>query len=761
MTKNQSIQENIMYRYLFPFLLFLYSSLGGLWAQTTKTGFKEIYSDGNIKVELQYLLSSNSCQQGGRQHRYEYKVTGRYRPGIYYLNWKMEYIACNGNLYYQQNSLQIGKPNGDDISGGIVLSMMDEKFTADSITRLYYDVQGDIQEKIGSGLIAMPNSKEPKDIESPDKILLGRSADLRVKGGQLGIGAEWNWYTDSCGGDFLGTGESIRVTPKQATTYFIRAEGTYNTTLCARKTIDVDKSSVAPDAITARAKICRGENTVLTVSGGHLGLGADWVWYLNNCGSKRIGTGSTLAIAPTETSTYLVRAEGQMNTTNCVSIVISVFDRSTDPAAVEYNGSSTICEGESIQLKIKGGKLSPDAIWKWYSGSCGGYVLATGSVARLSPSASSTIYVRGEGECNNTACVALKVNVEAKSSRPSAISKPETVYKGIKTTLAISGGRLSPGAEWEWYEGSCGSDNIIGTGAAITIRPRRTTKYFVQAVGKCESGDCITTIITPLKIHGFDRTYLPHRKKFLQLGMGLGAEWVKLPLLTEYTIQTPTGAYTDTSTVTTDGMGLLGEFAFHPVITEWFSLGLIPNFSAGTTTRIFSGGERNLNNGDAAKEEYIYKKINLQLELAFGFEPLKFLLLLNEGIHNINYKATTTGSIVDKVRYEFNQTLKKESVGFGVRFGRYTDANSDDEQSNFDLVYHLTKNYPNNVFDFDFNQLNQWNVGFGLNWWKHSKFKCRFDVYLPATQDEFKLNKINFTNAAYQFSLIWNRNWFY
>lgn len=749
-----------MFRYLLPALFIICFGPAG-FAQPIKPKYEVIYNDNYIKVELQFTVSSNSCEQGGKQHKFQYRVTGRYRTSDYYLNWKMNYIDCNGNLYYQQNSLKIGMANGDDISGGIVISKTDDRFTAESIKSYYYDVNASPQESTGSGLIAVPESTNPSGIDAPNQIFLGQPADITVRGGSLGIDAEWVWYEGQCGGKLLGKGKSIRVSPNETTTYFVRAEGKYNKTLCVQKTIDVDKRSSAPDAITAKVKICRGENTVLTVSGGHLGLGADWVWYLNNCGSKRIGTGSTLTVAPTETSTYLVRAEGQMNTTNCASIVISVFDRSTDPVAVEYNGSSTICEGESIQLKVKGGKLSPDAIWKWYSGSCGGYVSATGSAARISPSASTTIYVRGEGECNTTACATLQVNVESKSLRPSAISKPETVYKGTKTTLSLTGGRLSPGAEWEWYEGSCRSGNAIGTGPKITVRPRRTTKYFVQAVGKCESSDCITTTITPLKTHDFSRTYLPHRKKFLQLGLGLGAEWLKLPLLTEYTIQTPTGTYTDTSTVTTDGMGLLGEFTFHPIITEWFSLGLIPTFSAGTTTRIFSGGERNLNNGAAVKEEYIYKKINLQLELAFGFEPLKFLVLLNEGIHDINYKATTTGSIANKVRYEFNQTLKKESVGFGIRLGRYTDANSDDEQGNFDLVYHLTKNYSNNVFDFDFKQLNQWNVGFGLNWWKHSKFKFRFDVYLPATQDEFKLNKISFDNAAYHVSLIWNRNWFY
>jgi len=749
-----------MFRYLLPAFLVAYSA-GGSFAQSGKQAFVEIYSDSNIKVELQYNISANSCDQGGKQHKFQYRVTGRYRTSDYYLNWKMDYIDCNGNMYYQQNSLKIGMPKGDDISGGIVVSKLDDRFTAQSIEQFYYDVTASPKESTGSGLLALQHSKAPVGIDAPDQIFLGQTADITVRGGALGIGAQWVWYEGHCGGKPLGKGKSIRVSPGEAATYFVRAEGKNNTTTCVQKTIEVDKKSAPPDAIMAKTKICRGENTTLSVSGGHLGLGANWVWYQNGCGSKKFGTGNSITVSPTETGTYFVRAEGQLNTTNCVSLTVSVFERSTDPVSIEYSGANTICEGESIQLKVKGGRLSTDAIWKWYGGSCGGNVLATGSAARLSPSASTTIYARGEGECNNTACVSLPINVEAKSYRPKAISKPESVYKGVKTTLTLSGGRLSPGAQWQWYEGGCGTGRPVGTGASITVRTRKTTKYFVRSAGKCDGGDCAEVTITPLKTHYFHRTYLPQRKKFLHLGLGLGLEWLKLPLLTQYTATTSAGTYTDTSTVTTDGIGLLGEFAFHPVITEWFSIGLIPSFSAGTTTRVFSGGDRTLDNGASAKEEYVYKKFNLQMEMAFGFKPFKFLVNLHEGLYDINYKASATGGFANQERYAYDQTLKRESVGFGFRLGQYTDANSDLDKSNFDLIYHLTKNYSDTVFDFDFDRLSQWNVGFGVNWWKHSKFRFRLDVYLPTTQDEFQLNKISFKNAAFQASLIWNRNWFY
>lgn len=76
---------------------------------------------------------------------------------------------------------------------------------------------------------------------NPNPVLAGDSTLLTTTGGSLGTGAVYNWYTGTCGGTLVGTGDSIYVTPVAMTTYFVRAEGTCNTTSC--RSVMVDQTS--------------------------------------------------------------------------------------------------------------------------------------------------------------------------------------------------------------------------------------------------------------------------------------------------------------------------------------------------------------------------------------------------------------------------------------------------------------------------------------------------------------------------------------
>ena len=65
---------------------------------------------------------------------------------------------------------------------------------------------------------------------------------LRVVGGALGTGAVWRWYKDSCGGTSFATGPVLNnIIVGNTTTFYVRAEGTCNTTACASVRVQVAK----------------------------------------------------------------------------------------------------------------------------------------------------------------------------------------------------------------------------------------------------------------------------------------------------------------------------------------------------------------------------------------------------------------------------------------------------------------------------------------------------------------------------------------
>jgi hypothetical protein len=80
---------------------------------------------------------------------------------------------------------------------------------------------------------------------------------------------------------------------------------------------------------------------------------------------------------------------------------------STNPSSAS---SSIVCPGASYSLTVNGGSLGTGAIWKWYSGSCGGTDAGTGSTINVNPSSTTTYYVRAEGTCNNTLCRSVTVS---------------------------------------------------------------------------------------------------------------------------------------------------------------------------------------------------------------------------------------------------------------------------------------------------------------------------------------------------------------
>jgi uncharacterized delta-60 repeat protein len=56
-------------------------------------------------------------------------------------------------------------------------------------------------------------------------ITFPQSTTLSIATGDLNNATNWKWYSNSCGGTLVGTGNSITVSPNRTTTYYLRGEG--------------------------------------------------------------------------------------------------------------------------------------------------------------------------------------------------------------------------------------------------------------------------------------------------------------------------------------------------------------------------------------------------------------------------------------------------------------------------------------------------------------------------------------------------------
>ncbi|MFB3386397.1 LamG-like jellyroll fold domain-containing protein [Flavobacterium sp. LAR06] len=139
----------------------------------------------------------------------------------------------------------------------------------------------------------------------------GVSTTLTLNGGGGGTGATIKWYTGSCGGTSVGTGNGLSVSPSVTTTYYGRYEdGTpCNNSACSSVTITVNTVTVAP-TITIKQPTCTVLTGVITVTSPAAGTGYNY----SIDGSDYTNTTGIFTVA--ENTTYNVTTK---NSSGCIS----------------------------------------------------------------------------------------------------------------------------------------------------------------------------------------------------------------------------------------------------------------------------------------------------------------------------------------------------------------------------------------------------------------------------------------------------------
>ena len=385
------------------FLLITYFFIQSSWCFSQQVTGKwiKIYEEGNTKLEIQYTTDENVCANGTPNY-FNYKISGAKKSSSpSYVTFKMNFYNCNGTLKFEQFSINIGTNSPAKLN--IKTEDIDFVFSG-KLDSAFYDVKETNKLDRNSGDAIIPNSVAASSISGSSNIYFGESASLNVTGGTLGVGADWFWYENKCGGKFIGRGKSISVYPLEKSFYYVRAEGKNNTTDCVE--IIVNVNSKEAESINGPSSIYEGESTNLSVKGGVLNLNSKWVWYEGSYNNK-IGEGNSVTVTPTKNSTYYVRAEESGKNTKSAQLTINVLSR--DPESVF--GPMVAIIGESITLTVKGGFAGTGEKWVWYEGSCGGNKIGEGKSITVMPFEATEYYVRAEGVNRKTLCAEQKITV--------------------------------------------------------------------------------------------------------------------------------------------------------------------------------------------------------------------------------------------------------------------------------------------------------------------------------------------------------------
>ena len=241
-----------------------------------------------------------------------------------------------------------------------------------------------------------------------------------------------------------------------ATSGNITVQGTNacgNGTVSANYAVTVNTLSVAPTSISGTTTICEGTSTSLSLVGGTSGTGATAQWFTASCGGTSAGTGNSITVSPTTTTTYYVRYSGTCNTTSCASVTVTV--NPLPLAAGTISGTATICQGQSgVVYSVAAIANATNYIWTLPSGASIAAGAGTNTITvNYSMSATSgNITVQGTNACGNgtiSANYPISVNIT-----PSVTTNySSTICSGATATvLPIDGGGNSvpAGTTFSW-----------------------------------------------------------------------------------------------------------------------------------------------------------------------------------------------------------------------------------------------------------------------------------------------------------------------
>lgn len=143
-----------------------------------------------------------------------------------------------------------------------------------------------------------------------------------------------------------------------------------------------------------------------------------------------------------------------------------------------------------------------------------------------------------------------------------------------------------------------------------------------------------------------------------------------------------------------------------------------------------------------------------------GAKPFKVLVKLRKDFQSNDYQKEV---LSNGPNYVYNNDIKRETLSLGFRMGRYKHKSRNKRGKTVDLLDTLTKNPANlySVSSDNYQGISSWNSGAAFTWWVQSAFKFQFEMITNSSHKNLDYYTLDFKKSTYQFSLIYNLNFFY
>jgi hypothetical protein len=278
-------------------------------------------------------------------------------------------------------------------------------------------------------------------------------------------GATVTWYSVSVGGTSLGVG-SLSVSPVNATnTYYASCESSATCVSAKRAATSVINVTLpdAPSNINSSVNnVC--PSTVVSLSASCVNpLSPEWY----NSGNSVIGTGNSINVSPTSTSTYTVKCKTGACLSTAGSITINVLGQPTNTTtSVSY-----VCAGQNVTFTAS----CLVGTVQWYDASNGGNFLGSGTSITITPNHNTSNFFRIFPQCSNGTCTSNRVFPSSYTfyPAPTGVSASQTsLCQGQGTSINLTATCVGASSV-RWYSSATGS-TLLGTTNPLAQTPTVT-----------------------------------------------------------------------------------------------------------------------------------------------------------------------------------------------------------------------------------------------------------------------------------------------
>lgn len=344
----------------------------------------------------------------------------------------------------------------------------------------------------------------PTPLVSPSTISSGQSSTLSVSPSGTSP-FTYQWYVGNSGittSPIAGaTSSSTSVSPTVTTNYWVKVTGQCGApSNSPAVTVTVACTPIAFGGTGAQPPTINvGQSSTISVTTSGSGP-FTFQWFRGSLGdaSNPIfgATGSSAVVSPVTSTSYWVHVTAPCGSQDG-SVTVFVNAPCTASSITTNPAFATIAPGASATLTVVAAGTAPIS-YQWYTGTSGNTANpiagATNASVTVSPSATTSYWVRVSNSCNQTGnnSTTAVVTVSASCPAPTITTQPASVSAGLGTaaTLKVAGIVTGTTIHYQWYKGAkgdlstkVGTDSDTFTTGAVSV----TTSYWVRLTAACSS----------------------------------------------------------------------------------------------------------------------------------------------------------------------------------------------------------------------------------------------------------------------------------